>query len=417
MTRTKVLMHGLVLAIGFLIALSFLSQFSTTLTNYWPLGVDIYPRWIGSRDLWNGSSPYEPRVQFEAETIIYGRPAQPEEVRFLFSYPAYIAVPLIPFLFLPIETAAIAWSALMLVTNFALTAAWAWTLVPRPSPWLWGIILISGVLFRPAITSIINGQFALFVVGCTLAAWWLITERHDRWAGLALALSTIKPSISLLLPLALCLWAIRWRRWDFLSGFSLSMGLLLGVTFLKVGWWIPDFIRDYAPANLNWSLAWTPAWIATVPGLVWLVATLTLMSLGMLALWRSSEFPWIAAFAALNLNLLVSPHAVEYDLAALLLELWWLGRQWQSQRWGIALWLVLVWIPWLSWAVTMVLGYEVLVWWKAVWQFYPTLLLTLLIGWIMLFTQHTSNTRVRNLIVEVGVAGSKPVFRSQEQKR
>jgi hypothetical protein len=47
--------------------------------SYWPIGVDIYPRWVGSNAFWRGESPYSLEVDLETQSYLYGRPAEAYE--------------------------------------------------------------------------------------------------------------------------------------------------------------------------------------------------------------------------------------------------------------------------------------------------------------------------------------------------
>ncbi|MDE3091099.1 MAG: hypothetical protein KGJ80_17125, partial [Chloroflexota bacterium] len=119
-----------------------------------------------------------------------------------------------------------------------------------------------------------------------------------------------------------------------------------------------------------------------VPGIIWLGGTLALLGIGILRLWRSAEFPWLAIMGALDLNLILTPHLVEYDLVMLLVPLLWLGANWLRSAWGGWGWMILVWMPWLSWLVVMAMTGRIELWWTAIWQLYPSLLLVVSLLWI-----------------------------------
>jgi hypothetical protein len=48
------------LGIGYLLVSWF--DFMVPDGSYWPLGMDIYPRWVGSRAVWQGELPYTAEV-------------------------------------------------------------------------------------------------------------------------------------------------------------------------------------------------------------------------------------------------------------------------------------------------------------------------------------------------------------------
>ncbi len=349
------------------------------------LGTDLYPRWVGARAFWQSASPYSAAVQVDAEQLIYGRAHRPNETQYPFHYPAYLAVILLPFTLLPVVWAGIVWSSAMLAVSITLVVVWSWHLDPRPFPALWGLILLSGILYFPALSSVISGQYGLFVLACGILSWWLIAHGHDRWAGVVLVFATIKPTIGLFLPVVLGLWALRWKRWQIVGGFVATLLVLMGITMLKVGWWVPDFLAQtltYGQINRDIDLAWSPDEIMTLPGLIWLAAALILAAIGAARAWSDPKFPAIALMGALYVNLALSPHTTDYDLTLLLLPLFWLGKRWQRQQWGLSLWLVLVWLPWLAWLAMMAAGDSALTRWKALWQFYPSLLIGVTLLWL-----------------------------------
>ncbi len=150
---------------------------------------------------------------------------------------------------------------------------------------------------------------------------------------------------------------------------------LVGVTMLLIGWWIPDFVRQVLSYGAeNPDAAWLPSNVWMPAGFAWLALSVVLFGVGLYRLWRERTFPWLAMIGALNLNLLLTPHIVEYDLTMLLIPLFWVGNQWRSSRAGFAVWFLLMWFPWLSWAGVTMSGGKIDDWWKAIWLTYPLLL-------------------------------------------
>lgn len=358
--------------------------------RYWPLGVDVYPTWNATRALWRGENPYSGQVQLETQRLIYGRPSHPDEDSFWFYYPPYIAVVTLPLAVFPVQTAALIWTASLCALLMTLIGVWAWNLKPRPVPWMFGLIVLGGIFFRPAATSVINGQYALFILVASALVWWLIEHRIDRVAGALLAVVTFKPSVALLAPLILMAWAVLHRRWGLLAGFVGALGILFGLPMLRIGWWLPDFVGqtlsfDVMHRGEGLALAWSPEEIFSLAGIVWLMGTLALVGIGLVQMARSDDSPWVAIIGAVNLNLILTPHLVEYDLVMMLIPLLWLGAQWMWSRWLAYAWLLLIWLPWLSWMVVILSGRAIDAWWSGIWRFYPSLLIgaTLLsLGWM-----------------------------------
>ena len=348
-----------------------------------PIGADFYPRWVGSRAFWSGTSPYTDAVTLQSQQLVFKGQNVRDIKAFAFYYPAYLAVIILPLAFLPVEVAGIIWSAAMWAVLATIYLCWSWQLRPRLAPIAWGFALTALVLFRPSIVGVLSGQFAPFVLACLLLSWWLISVGEDMLAGMVLLLATVKPSLALLATLVLLLWSFRWKRWKIALGFSIGIFLLTAITLNRIGWWLPDFIHQtlgYANDSRGLGLAWSPEAILTPLGFVWLVGTALLLGRGLRDLWRSREFPWIAVFAGINLNLLASPHVYDYDLMMLLILLLWLGNRWLGYFWGLLLWVLLVSVP-LILSILSSFEASLAQYMSGVWLFYPNLLLATLLVW------------------------------------
>ena len=373
--------------IAFLFSFLFLQFWQDTVAQRgYPLGFDIYLRWEAVRAFWRGQSPYSSEVTARADLDIYGRSRNEDEIAYAFYDPAYAAVVLSPLMFVPLAWVGTIWSALGLAMLIVLMAHWSWQLKPRPKPWVWGLIIISGLLYRPAIMTIINGQYSLFLAGCAAIAWWLIVRKKDFPAGIVLAISTIKPSIFLFVPFVIMLWALRWKRWPLIIGFAGTLTALGIVTLVKIGWWVPEFLSSLDAYNRTLGkqieFSWSLNNIFSPPGLLWLLQSITLLVIGLRRMYRSNEFPWLACFAALNINLISSPHIVEYDLGILLLPLLWFGTEWAKYRWGMAALIFLLWLPWTLWFIVIGLGGTTFQWQNLVWRVFPNLLLVCTWVWL-----------------------------------
>lgn len=377
----------IIFTIAFLLSFLFLSSWQGVVAQRgYPLGFDIYLRWEAARALWQGQSPYSSEVTTRSDLDIYGRPRESDEIAYEFYDPAYAAVVLLPITLVPLEWVGTVWSALGLAVLITLLMLWSLQLKPPLKPWLWGLVLISGLLFRPAIMTILNGQYSLFIVGCAAVSWWLIVQKKDLPAGIILAVSTIKPSIFLFVPIVIMLWALRWKRWSIISGFVGALATLSIVTLVKIGWWVPDFLSSLSAYNQSLGqqidFSWSLQDIASPLGLLWLGQSTVLLVIGLRRMYHKDEIPWLACIAALNFNLILTPHIIEYDLGILLISLLWLGTEWRRYRWGIAAWLFLIWVPWVSWMVIIGLGGTLLQWQDSIWQIFPNLIFIFTWVWL-----------------------------------
>ena len=209
------------------------------------LGIDLYQCWIGTRALFHSRvSPYSDEVTRQTQTELYGRPidhtrpGDPKDEH-RFPYPLYMVFLMAPFAALPFEAVRVGALVVWVVLALAGFALWVKSLAPE---WHAGWVVI-GELFAitsySALEAIFAEQLAL-LVAMLLAAAMLAIRRGDlRFAGLALAIATIKPQLVLLLTIYLLFWTLaEWRRRKRLAYGSIAMLalLLLGAQITLPDW-------------------------------------------------------------------------------------------------------------------------------------------------------------------------------------
>lgn len=370
-----VLIFVIASALGFL----FLYWLSHSVSpDYWPTGVDIYPRWVGTRAFWDNQSPYSPTVDLETQRLIYRRPAYPGEDSFGFYYPAYAAVVLAPLSLLPVEFAAILWSSFMWGILVTVVVSSTFLAPNRLSPIRWGLVLLAFFLYRPALLSVLNGQYAIYVAGCLILAWWMIRCERYFLAGFLLSLSMIKPSLALIPIMFVAVWSLLTKRAGIVLGMLCTLGAMLLLSFWKIGWWIPDFVQELGEYSRDLG-TWTSRDFLSLPGIIWILSSILLIGLGCYEYRVRTKFPYALFFGGLLLNLAVTPHTLEYDLAILILPLLFLVPILGRSALSYIYLLVLIWAPWISWFAFTLAGAPIEVWWKAIWQFYPFLIACTLI--------------------------------------
>jgi hypothetical protein len=346
--------------------------------DYWPIGVDIYPRWVGIRAFWNGLSPYSASVDIKTQTLIYGRPAIYGEDSFGFYYPAYIAVILAPLALLPVEIAAIIWSSFMLAIFVSIVVTLTLSLPNRPSPIVWAFLLLSSLLYRPALLSILNGQYGIFILGCWTLAYWMAWRDRSIIAGFLIALSIIKPSLTLFPVLLILFWALSTGQARIAFGFFLALSIMFTISLVQIGWWVPDFISKLGEYSRVLG-TWSNRDVLTIPGMLWLLLSMLLIVIGFIESTAEKLLSSNLFFGTLFFNLSVTPHTLEYDLVVLILPLLLLSPILSKSKLGYSFHLFLLWVPWVSWFLFTIIGIPVEIWWKAIWRFYPQLILVTLI--------------------------------------
>jgi hypothetical protein len=140
----------------------------------------------------------------------------------------------------------------------------------QPSPLLLALLLVFSVLNYFAFRGLILGQPSHIVFLMTALTLFSLSRGHDSLAGVALALSTIKPQMGFLLVPFLLLWGLRAGRLRFVGGFGAMFAVMIGASFaLQPDWfmaWIeqvsqyPDYTRDGSPVWIlfEFFLGWSP---------------------------------------------------------------------------------------------------------------------------------------------------------------
>jgi len=345
----------------------------TTMT----LGIDLYPRWIGSQAVLNGQSPYSQETRQQIWQAIYGSSKTPDGNPFGFYYPPSITTVLFPFILsgLSLKSAAVLWSTL-------LWAAWAGflilaiTFVPdNPvKKWLIPLLFVSGLVFRPAFSNYLLGQYSLLSVLMLIGAYYSFKNNYWVLAGIFCSFALIKFSLTVI-PVLL-LFAIYWRSWKSIISFVVTnLILYLPPTFM-LGWWIPDFLKDISNYIVENEVAWSWRNIFTIPGLVWLISSLYLLVFSL-----SVKDIGLMLASGLALNAIFVPHTADYDLVVFILLLGWLMFDWlrkpKISKWSVVLLTLLIWFPWISLIIFIQGGgYKpVDAWYRFIWMTYPALLL------------------------------------------
>jgi len=215
-------------------------------TSKYPGGNDFFVRWLGGREyLLHGTNPFDRSVAEQAQKAMFGRLTRPEDKdQAYFAYPLYTLYFFWPLSLLPYPWARAIWMSLLQLMLMGITllsirlAGW------RPPRWLFWFSLLWGILFYHGARAIILGQFSILVGLALLLALWFINNRRDGWAGVFLALTTIKPQMVFMVLVFLLLWALFRRRWRLIISFVVTGVVLVASSMLLVPTWPLDFINN-----------------------------------------------------------------------------------------------------------------------------------------------------------------------------
>jgi hypothetical protein len=175
---------------------------------------DLYPRWLGSRELLlRGRDPYSAEITREIQIGYYGRaldpsrPTDPKDQQ-AFAYPVYVALMLAPTVrmdFAVVRRLSIgffvvitAGSVLLWLEAFAYPIP-GWSKVAWIAYTLGSFPLIQGVKLQ---------QLTILVAFIVAGAFWALVQRRFVLSGVLLAVATIKPQLVFLLTIWLCIWAM-----------------------------------------------------------------------------------------------------------------------------------------------------------------------------------------------------------------
>ena len=304
-----------------LIALLFVADVAVThqvFTSKHPGANDFYSRWRAAQAYWlEGADPYSDGVTLLIQQGIYGRPARPDEDPGPFAYPFYTVFLLYPLVHLSYAWVEAIWLVILqfsLVGGVLLTLAlYGW----RPPPWMAAVSALWAVVFYHSGRTILLGQFAGLVFLWTVALLFALKLRWDIAAGILLALTTIKPQMSVLLIPALLLWGIGQRRWWFLLSAAAAMTVVVGASFALLPGWLNEFAAQLGRYP-SYTAIGSPVWIITQYYLPWLgapfeVGMTALLVLYLLFEWRrlpgsaaaSASFHWLIGLTIIVTNLVV----------------------------------------------------------------------------------------------------------------
>ena len=206
---------------------------------------DLYPRWLGARELWlHGRNPYSQEVTLEIQSGYYGRPLDPSNPadpgdQQGFAYPVYVTFLLIPTLRLPFETVRIGFTWLLVALTAASVFCWLRMLRWTPGWAATAAVLLLTLGSFAGLQGVKLQQLSLVVAALLSASAALLVGGHLFAAGVILAIATIKPQLVALLAAFLTYWSvIEWEtRRNFLFGFAMTLALLcLGAHWLLPGW-------------------------------------------------------------------------------------------------------------------------------------------------------------------------------------
>ncbi len=318
-----------------------------------PGGNDFLPRYVGTRlFLKQGLSPYSNKTTREIQKQTYGRGARVGEDQNLFVYPFYSIVVFAPFATVEDYNLARAMWMTILEISLGLLTVLGISLSQWKVPvYLFAILLLFSILWYHGLRPVINGNASVVCALFIALAFICIRAEQDFFAGLLLALASIKPQIVVLLIPFVLLWAVSQRRWALFWSILASLGFLVAVTSLLLPNWIVQNVQQML-SYPEYTLPGSPGAIfaSFFPGigrqLGW-VLTILMVALLVVEWWAAlgKEFRWFlwAAYFTLAVTNLIGVRTATENYIVLLPGLILVFSVW-DERWGI----LGKWLVWIS---------------------------------------------------------------------
>lgn len=268
-----------------------------------PGGTDFLYRWLPTRLvlLYGYENPYSPEVEYQVELIHHGHAHEGDETPGIFAYPYYTMGVFLPFAFIgDFLIARSLWLTLMELAHLGIVFLILKIIKFSPKKSL-GVAFIFFALFPADFAqALVDGNPSSLAAFFAVLALFFISREKDVWAGVFLALSTIKPQLVVLFLPLVGVWALSNKRMKILYAAGISLASFLGISFLFQPNWLAEFFTDLTTyvdvAHPSTPLAILSYWMpAAVARSIALLLSLT----SAFILLRAVKFFWGKDFSAL----------------------------------------------------------------------------------------------------------------------
>lgn len=296
---------------------------------------DAFMPWYGARAVMAGQNPYTIAFQGELQQVYYGADytgASGVESPAGFYYPAFVALSLLPVLWLPfgiarwviaagLGTALAGGTALWLALSIRAAGWWQ----QQRRPWLYLLAGVSALLFAPSISLLLLQQLSGLVFFELVLAHWAAARHRFAVAGVLLALAAIKPQLALIPMAGLLFWAL-WRRerWPLLGSWAAVVLAECAFSQWRVPAWVGGFLAAAGRRHATIPEFWLPGMLAGGNAVLGWLLTGTLLGLLAFCWWRlrgeeaGSRAVLHAAALGFAVSLVVVPDVAHYNRVLLL---------------------------------------------------------------------------------------------------
>ena len=295
---------------------------------------DHLARWTAGRLIAEGNAAelYDPTAQSNVQAALGAKALS------WFVSPPYVAIAFVPFGLLPYAASALLWTAIAFALLF-----WSLRAASRLHPSLaslsTGRVLLVVFSCQVVLELFGGGQDSVVVLAAMVGSATLLQRDRPFTAGLLLSCAAIKPQLAILIPVVLVLG----HAWRVLIGAGVGGVLLVGATSAVLGWatwW--DWLEALRSPLYQVEVVDGQAWKATtLQGLidslgghaypagmavVWLVAAgMVVLATGRrLRAFGPGAVPTILITVVPLVTVLITPHAMVYDLVVVIPAVVWL---------------------------------------------------------------------------------------------
>jgi len=241
---------------------------------------DFVQYWSAGRLTIDGANPYDPRQIMDIERLV--NPSMP--VTIMMWNPPWTLSLIMPFSLLDYRTARTVWALIQMALVIG-SAGWLWHFYGGQASTAC-LVALAALLFPAALISLGIGQISPVVLFGLCAFFYFEERGRDMSAGVAAAMTLVKPHLVYLVWAAILLWSIHRRRWGVLTGAALATTALMIAPELldrNIVRQYLDAMNSYPPDYylaptagtlarllLGWERYW-PQFLPNLIGVVWLV--------------------------------------------------------------------------------------------------------------------------------------------------
>lgn len=222
-----------------------------------PGGEQFFMRWSGARAyLVERIEPYSAAIADRIQNLAYGRQAFSGEYPYVLNDPFYVVLFHIPLSLIPdFSIARGIWMFLSEAALVGLIFSFIRSLEWEPPLWLYITLMGFGIFGYYSLLALGSGAPSAIMVLLLYIILYSLRSFSDELAGALLFLVAYQWEVSALFFIFILIFVFANRRWKVLTGFGMSLAILLAISFLAYpGWGVPYFRAVLADWHRSSSL-------------------------------------------------------------------------------------------------------------------------------------------------------------------